>query len=141
MNSRWNLPFTIDAWLWKRGLGHPVVMPIVRNEIVTSCVLLCAGLLVFPFSSWLFWFGFGSAIMALTFFTLAHFFLRLRLDTFSSTLFFRVLIRWLGRLFLTALFLYCALVLCAAQVSAILAGLICASLLALITYACVAKRT
>jgi hypothetical protein len=53
----------------------------------------------------------------------------------------RVLFRWCGRLFLTALLLYIALVLCAAPVSAVLAGLVAASVVALVTYAIHAQRT
>lgn len=134
------LPFLIDKWLWKRGLGHPLVMPIVRNEILSSLLFLVLGFCTLLYSSWLFWFGFGFAIMALTFFTLAHFFLHIRLDVYSSVLFMRVLLRWSARMLLTALLLYIALVLLAAPVSAILAGLVCASILALVTYAYQAQR-
>lgn len=141
MKSFSDISFAIDKWLWRRKLGHPVVMPIVRNEILCACAALIAGLFVAPMTLWLFWFGFGISLLALTFFTLAHFFLHIRLDAYSSALFMRVLFRWCGRLFLTALLLYIALVLCAAPVSAVLAGLVAASVVALVTYAIHAQRT
>ena len=135
------LPYALDRWLWQKKLGHPLVMPIVRNEILCALAGLGLGLLLAPITLWLFWFGFGFAILALTFFTLAHFFLHIRLDAYSSALFMRVLFRWCGRLLVTALLLYIALVLCAAPVSAILAGLVAASVVALVTYAIHAQRT
>ena len=39
--------FRIDKWLWSMGLGHPQVMPIVRNEILLSVSTLLCGLLLF----------------------------------------------------------------------------------------------
>ncbi|MBQ7456039.1 MAG: hypothetical protein IJS54_00295 [Desulfovibrio sp.] len=136
-----NLPFILDSWLWHRGMGHPLIMPIVRNEMLLAGAALVLGLLCMIATSFVFWFGVGSAIMAFTFFTLAHFFLHIRLGNYSSTLFFCVLIRWTLRLLGTAVLLYFALVVCAAPVSALLAGLVCSSVFALVTYAFYAHRT
>ena len=140
MNRIWNLPFLLEKWLWKKGISHPIMLPLVRNEILAALFCLVSGVLLALYSGWLFWFGFGVSIMALTFYTLAHFFLRIRLDAYSSLLFMRVMIRWCGRLLLTALLLYIALGVCAAPPSAVLAGLVSATLLALVTYAVLAKR-
>ncbi len=116
-------------------------MPILRNEILLSALALIGGLCLFLVNSWLFWFGVGSAVMAMTFFGLSRFFLRTNFGGFRSGLLVSVLVRWAGRLLLTVLLLYVALVLCAAPVSAILAGLVSASILALVTYAVQAKRS
>ena len=135
-----NFAHRLDRWLWLRGMAHPIVMPIVRNEILASALAVSLGLLGYLFTAWLFWFGIGLAIMAATFFSLAHFFLKIKFDVYNKTLLFKVLLRWVGRLLLTVSLLFVALVLCAAPVSAILAGLVCATILALVTYAFYSSR-
>ncbi|MBQ7618121.1 MAG: hypothetical protein IJS50_04530 [Desulfovibrio sp.] len=130
-----NPVFFLEKWLWRQGLSHPTVLPIVRNELFGAILSLGLGLLLFYYTAWLFWFGFGFAILALTFYSLARFFLRLKIGQFTNQLLFGVLLRWGGRLLLTLLLLYFALVVCAAPVLALLAGLVAASFLALVTYA------
>ena len=130
----------LDTWLWEKGLGHPQIMPIIRNEILLAGFFLVFGLPLMLFSPWPFWFGVGNAIMALTFYSLANFFLHTSFGIYSSALLVSVLLRWAGRLLLVVCLLYVALVLCAAPVSAIIAGLVCASILALVTYALSSKR-
>ena len=125
----------LDKWLWRRQLGHPVVMPVIRNELLCSGCLLALGLLLYLVTNWVFWFGAGFAIMALTLYSLARFFLRTELTAYSPALFMSVLFRWAGRLLLTVCLLYFALVVCAAPVTAVLAGLVCATILAFVTYA------
>ena len=131
--------YRLDKWLWQKGLGHPLIMPIVRNEILCSLACLILGLVLFLYTSWLFWFGVGFSLLALTFFGLASFFLRHEFGQYSTSLLMSVLFRWGGRLLLTVLLLYIALVLCAAPVTAVLAGLVSASILALVTYAFAAR--
>ena len=116
------------------------MQPIVRNEILLAVGTLILGSCLYLFSAWLFWFGVGQGIMALTFFSLTHFFMHTAFTAYSSAILFQVLIRWMGRLLLTVCLLYVALVVCAAPVTAILAGIICASILALVTYAIYANR-
>lgn len=128
----------LDGWLWRRGLEHPVIRNVVRNEILLAAVFLIAGALAFRLTSWLFWFGAGATVMAWTFWGLARFFLRRPLGDFSSAFMRVVIMRWLGRLLVTAAFLYAALIVCAAPVLAIAGGLVCASLCALVSYAAAA---
>jgi len=135
------LAFHLDKWLWQRGLGHPVLMPILRNEILLAVLPMAIGLPLFVFTPWLFWFGFGAGILAYTFFGLTHFFLHRKIDTYTAALFLSVLLRWSLRFGLTVLLLYGALVLCGAPVTAILAGLVCASIVALLTYAITQRNT
>ncbi|MBQ7585660.1 MAG: hypothetical protein IJU40_05365 [Desulfovibrionaceae bacterium] len=130
----------LDKWLWQKGFGHPLVQPLVRNQILGAIFLLGLGSLLYLYTVWIFWLGVGATIMALTFFSLAHFFLHLDLDNYNKALLFSVLLRWAGRLLLTVCLLFVALVLCAAPVSAILAGLVCASILALVTFAIYSSR-
>ena len=135
-----NFAHRLDQWLWLKGMAHPIVMPIVRNEILAAALSLILGLAIYWFTAWLFWFGMGLAIMALTFFSLAHFFLTTPFGSYTQTLLFKVLIRWAARLLLTVCLLFVALVLCTAPVAAILAGIVCATILALVTYAIYSSR-
>ena len=134
------ITFWLDRYLWEKGLGHPQIMPVLRNEILSALLFLLLGLLFFLHSTWVFWFGMGMAIMAFTFYGLAIFFLHTTLNSYSTLLFFKVLILWGVRFLITICLLYVALFICAAQVSAILSGLICASFLALVTYAFSSRR-
>ena len=35
---------SLDAWLWRRGIGHPVIRPLVRNELLLTALFLLARL-------------------------------------------------------------------------------------------------
>ena len=125
----------VDAWLWRKGLGHPVIMPIIRNELLLSCFLLVLGGAVFFLSSWPFWFAFGLAIMAVTVYSLARFFLKAPLDAYSKALLMSVLVRWLGRLLVIGVLVYLALIECQAPPTALAGGVAGATLVALVTFA------
>lgn len=125
----------VDAWLWRKGLGHPVIMPIIRNELLLSCFLLVLGGAVFFLSSWPFWFAFGLAIMAVTVYSLSSFFLKAPLDAYSNALLMRVLLRWLGRLLTISVLVYLALIECQAPPTALAGGVAGATLVALVTFA------
>ena len=112
-----------------------MIMPVVRNEMLAAFAAVGAGAALYALTPWILWFGVGLSVMALTFFSLAQFFLRRELGAYSTGLFLSVLVRWGLRLLLIACVLYVALVHCGAPVSAILAGLVTASILALVTYA------
>ena len=70
---------SLDAWLWRRGIGHPVIRPLVRNELLLTALFLLGGGAAFSATPWFFWFGVGLGIMTLTFWSLARFFLRMGL--------------------------------------------------------------
>ena len=107
---------SLDAWLWRRGIGHPVIRPLVRNELLLTALFLLGGGAAFSATPWFFWFG------------------------EYSTAFLRVvLLRWGGRLLLLGGLLYWALIVCKAPVTAILGGLTAGAATALITFA-VASR-
>ena len=65
---------SLDAWLWRRGIGHPVIRPLVRNELLLTALFLLGGGAIFSATPWFFWFGVGLGIMTLTFWSLARFF-------------------------------------------------------------------
>ena len=125
----------IDNWLWRRGISHPVILPLVRNLILFTGICLGMGGVGYAHMPGLFWFGVGAAMITWTFWGLARFFLRQPLCE-SSTAFLRVvLLRWGGRLAVLAVVTYVALAVCGAPLTALLGGLAAATALALITYA------
>lgn len=125
----------VDAWLWRKGLGHPVIMPVIRNEFLLAAVLLPLGGAVFFLSTWPFWFAFGLAIMAVTVYSISSFFLKTPLDAYSKALLMSVLLRWVGRLLVISVLVYLALVECQAPPTALAGGVAGATIVALVTYA------
>ncbi|WP_027719519.1 hypothetical protein [uncultured Desulfovibrio sp.] len=130
----------LDTWLWRRGISHPVIRPLVRNELLLTALSLLGGGIAFAATPWFFWFGVGLGIMALTFWSLARFFLRAGLGEYSTTFLRVVLLRWGGRLLLLAGLLYLALVVWKAPVTAILGGLTAGTVTALLTFAVVSRK-
>ena len=55
----------LDAWLWRRGIDHPAIRVLLRNEILLAVFCLLAGGLAFTATPWFLWFGVGLTIMAL----------------------------------------------------------------------------
>lgn len=125
----------LDAWLWRRGIDHPAVRVLLRNEILLTVLFLAGGGLFFAATPWFFWFGMGLGIMTWTFWGLARFFLRHGLGDYSTAFLRLVLLRWLGRLLILGGLLYVALIVCKAPVSAIVGGLTAAGASALLSYA------
>ena len=130
----------LDAWLWRRGIGHPIIRPLVRNEILLAGFSLLAGVLLLGLTDWLFWFGTGAAVMALTFWSLARFFLRRGLGEYNSALLWLVLLRWLARLALLAGLLWLALVEYRAPAGAILGGVTAGAITALGSFALATRK-
>lgn len=57
---------SLDAWLWRRGIDHPAVRVLLRNEILLTVLFLAGGVLFFAATPWFFWFGMGLGIMTWT---------------------------------------------------------------------------
>lgn len=125
----------IDNWLWRRGISHPVILPLVRNLILFTGICLGMGGVGYAHMPGLFWFGVGAAMITWTFWGLARFFLRQSLGEYSTAFLRVVLLRWGGRLAVLAVVTYVALAVCGAPLTALLGGLAAATALALITYA------
>ena len=125
----------IDNWLWRRGISHPVILPLVRNLILFTGICLGMGGVGYAHMPGLFWFGVGAAMITWTFRGLARFFLRQPLGEYSTAFLRVVLLRWGGRLAVLAVVTYVALAVCGAPLTALLGGLAAATALALITYA------
>ena len=129
----------LDAILWRRGLWHPAIGPLLRNMVLLSLLCLAGGSALLPLTPWLFWFGVGMCLMALIFFGLARFFLRSGLGDYSTAFLRIVLLRWSSRLVILAGLLYVALIVCKAPPSAILGGFTAGAVTALLTYATVTR--
>ena len=125
----------IDNWLWRRGISHPVILPLVRNLILFTGICLGMGGVGYAHMPGLFWFGVGAAMITWTFWGLARLFLRQPLGEYSTAFLRVVLLRWGGRLAVLAVVTYVALAVCGAPLTALLGGLAAATALALITYA------
>lgn len=125
----------IDNWLWRRGISHPVILPLVRNLILFTGICLGMGGVGYAHMPGLLWFGVGAAMITWTFWGLARFFLRQPLGEHSTAFLRVVLLRWGGRLAVLAVVTYVALAVCGAPLTALLGGLAAATALALITYA------
>ncbi|MDR3320182.1 MAG: hypothetical protein LBS77_04485 [Desulfovibrio sp.] len=126
---------SLDAMLWRHGMWHPAIGPLLRNIVLLTLFCLATGGAFFVISSWFFWFGVGMGLMALIFFGLAHFFLRSGLSDYSTSFLRIVLLRWGGRQVILAGLLYTALIVCKAPPSAILGGFAASVAAALFTYA------
>lgn len=125
----------IDAWLWRRGFHHPHIRAIALAEIVLALVTLLLGVLLWFISPWPLTFAVGASIFAWNFYGLAGFMLRQTLTAYSTALFMALLLRFSGRLMLTALCLYVALIMYKASVIAVVCGLVAGMTVALVTYA------
>jgi hypothetical protein len=130
---------SLDAWLWRRGIDHPAVRVMVRNEFLLTAFVLLAGALLFTVTPWVLWFGVGLAIMAWTFWGLARFFLRRGLGDYSTAFLRIVLVRWLGRLIVVGGILYISLIECHAPVFALVGGMVSGGFFALASFALAAR--
>lgn len=125
----------LDGFLWRKDISHPLIRPLLRNEILASAACILTGAACYVIFPWLFWFGMGNLCMAWLFWSWARFFLRADIASWSATFLRAVLWQFLSRFVLTAVLLYVALAWCAAPASAILAGLIFGACLALASFA------
>ena len=57
----------IDNWLWRRGISHPVILPLVRNLILFTGICLGMGGVGYAHMPGLLWFGVGAAMITWTF--------------------------------------------------------------------------
>lgn len=126
---------SLDSWLWHRGLHHPPIRAIALAECCLSALTLMAGLAAIAFSIWPATFALGVLVFACNFYGLARFMLRQTLTAYSSGLLMLLLLRFGGRLLLTAVVLYVALIVYHAPVVALVCGLVAGMTVALVTYA------
>lgn len=125
----------VETWLWRQGFHHPHIRAIAQAEILLSVVALLAGLAAVFVSIWPLTFALGLLVFTWNFYGLARFILRQTLTAYSSALLVVLLMRFSGRLLLTAVVLYVALIVYNAPVIALVCGLVAGMTVALVTYA------
>lgn len=130
----------LDAWLWRRGITHPVIRPVLRVQLLLVACALPLGGLLYIFSPWFVWFGVGLSVMALIFWSWARFFLRGSIGPFSTAFLGAVLFRWGGRMLVLAGALYVVLVICKAPPSALLSGLAVGAAVGWLSFALAARE-
>lgn len=130
----------LDGFLWHKNIEHPIVRPVLRDEIMSAGLCVLLGVALYKAFSWLFWFGGGMACMAWLFWSWARFFSRSP-DYECNAVFMRAIILRFGlRLGIIALLLFLAMAVFHAVVGAIVGGLIVGSVIALASYAANASR-
>lgn len=129
-----------DAWLRRRGIAHPVIMPVIRNGLLTAAFLLAAGAAAWRWEPWILWAGVGAAMPVWIFWGLARFFLRRPLGEYSTAFLRVVLLRFVARMLVLAVAVYVILVECAASPFALVGGLTAGFAVALVTFAAASRR-
>lgn len=125
----------LDGLLWKTGINHGVIRPLLRNQILIAGACILFGGMLFVVWPWLFWAGCGLGVMAWIFYSWASFFLRADLEAYSSAFLRSVIFRFGLRLILLAALLYIALRYFDATADAILVGLTVGAVLGLVNFA------
>lgn len=124
----------LDGFLWRKNIDHPVIRPVLRNEILACGSVIIAGAACYAAFPHIFWFGAGLFCMTWLFWSWARFFLKTPLGKYSPAFMRSIILRFGLRLIILAVLLYFALAQLKAPVGAILAGLVCGSVLALVSY-------
>lgn len=135
-------PSALDEWLWRRGIRHLQMLPLLRNLILISLLLLAAGGLT-ALCGWgaaLFWLGTGCALMTWIFWELARFFLRRPLSDNGMAMLPLLLLRWGLRFGVAAGIVYLALVVGRASPLVFVAGVVLAEIIALASYVRAVRR-
>lgn len=129
-----NIITKIDSWIVAHRLWHPLIGPILRNELLSSACFLIIGISLAPFFTHVFWFGVGNLVMAMTFLGLLRMFVNISGIYEKKGIIFFVIFRWTARLLLTGIFLYLFIVYLHANVLSLSLGLLFGLVLAILTH-------
>lgn len=124
----------LDGFLWQRDISHHIIRPLLRNQILASGAALLAGVACYAAYPWIFWFGAGTLCMTWIFWSWARFFLRINIGEYSAAFLRAIFLQFGLRLILIAFLLFAAMAWAKAPAPAILAGMVCGAVLALISY-------
>lgn len=132
----------LDKWLWRRGIRHLQMLPLLRNLMLASFLLLVLGGLaaLCRLGASLFWLGMGCALMTWIFWELARFFLRRPLSENSMAMLPLLLLRWGLRFGVAAGVVYLVLVVGRASPLVFVAGVVLAEIIALASYVRAVRR-
>lgn len=132
----------LDEWLWRRGIRHMQIRPLLRNLMLASVLLLTLGGLAVlcRLGVFLLWLGVGCALMTWIFWELARFFLRRPLSENGMAVLPLLLLRWGLRFGVAAGIVYLVLVVGRASPLPFVAGVVLAEIIALASYLRAVRR-
>lgn len=125
----------LDDFLRRHGITHPVIVPILRNQILILLALFFIATAFATESLTGIWFCSGFAVMTYILYSWAKFFSLSRLDDFGSTFFRAVILRFTLRLFVLAAGIYALLIVAKANPMLFLAGVVVGTFAPLLTWA------
>lgn len=133
--AKFSMSGGLDAWLERRGIKHPLIMPVIRNQILILLCAIFAGSAAGGETLWGIWFSVGFGLMTYILFSWARFFLRNPFGNFGMMVMRAVLLHFFLRLVLLAVALYAALVWGHAQPLPLLTGIAAGTMAPLLTVA------
>ena len=125
----------LDDFLRRRGITHPLIVPILRNQLLILLVLFFISSAFATESLTGIWFCSGFAVITYILYSWANFFSRSRLDNFGSAFFGAVIVRFTLRLFILGAGIYALLILAKANPMLFLAGVVVGTFAPLLTWA------
>lgn len=125
----------LDDFLRKRGITHPLIVPILRNQILILLALFFAATAFATESMTGIWFCSGFAVMTYILYSWANFFSHSRLDNFGAAFFSAIILCFTLRLLVLAAGVYALLVVARANPMLFLAGVAVGSFAPLLTWA------
>lgn len=125
----------LDDLIRRRGISHPVIVPVLRNQILILLFVFFASTAFASECMAGIWFSAGFAMMTWILYSWASFFSHLRFDSFASAFLGAFVLRFLLRLLLLAAAVYALLVYAKADPMLLLAGVAVGSFAPLLTWA------
>lgn len=133
--ARFSLQGGLDEWIRRRGITHPLIVPILRNQLLILLVLFFAASAFATESLMGVWFCAGFAIISFVLYSWAQFFSKVNLGTYTNAFLRVIMLRFVLRLFLLAVALYGLIVLAHANPMLLLAGVAVGTFAPLLTWA------
>ncbi|WP_235896507.1 ATP synthase subunit I [Oceanidesulfovibrio marinus] len=113
----------VEAKLYKRGFTQPAVRRLITWQVLVTLAVLPAGVLFFWLGLWPLAFVAGSLLATFNFYFLAKSLQQIVFVKYDRQLLVSVLLRFYGRLGITAVALFLLIVWCRVPVVALVAGL------------------
>lgn len=124
----------LDGLLWKKGINHGVIRPMLRNQILIGGALILLGGLCYIIWPWLFWAACGFIFMSFIFLSWSRFFLSSN-DNWGNSGLMKIIVPFLLRLLFFGVLLYFCMRYMDASIIAIIIGFAAAAFMGLFSYA------
>ncbi len=118
-----NIPRRVEKHLFRQGFTVAGVRNVMRSQVLVAGASVVLSLLFLPLGMWPLHFSVGALMVTFNFYGLAKFMQQAIFKEYDKRLFFSLLLRFYGRLALTALLLFVLIVWAGASVPALVAGL------------------